>query len=155
MLFCGGQDELGIRRRLFQGLQEGVEGGGAEHVDLVDDIDFVLSDLRRDAHLLHQVSDVIHRVVGCRVKLVDVERGVVVERLARFALVAGLHVLCGMQAVDGLRHDTGTGGLAYASGTAKQERLCECVVADGILQCRGDGLLPDYGVKGRRPVFPC
>ncbi len=73
MLLGGGQNELRILGRLFQGLQEGVESSSTEHVDLIDDIDFVLADLRRNPYLLHQIPDVIHRVVRCRIKLIDVE----------------------------------------------------------------------------------
>ncbi len=39
--FSGGEDELDVRRRLFQRLQQPVEGGGGKHVHFVDDIDFV------------------------------------------------------------------------------------------------------------------
>ena len=41
----GGEDELRVRRRLLQRLQEGVERLLGEHVDLVDDVDLVA---RRD-----------------------------------------------------------------------------------------------------------
>ena len=37
----GGEDELRVRRRLLQRLQEGVERLLREHVDLVDDVDLV------------------------------------------------------------------------------------------------------------------
>ena len=82
VLLRGGEDELGIRGRLFQGLQEGVEGCRREHVDLVDDVDLVLPNLRGNPHLVDQTADVFHRVVGRGVQLVDVERGVVVEGAA-------------------------------------------------------------------------
>ncbi len=124
-------------------------------MNLVDDVDLVLPDLRWNPHLFHQTADVIHRVVGSSVQLVNVERGVVVEGTARLAFVAGLKVLGGVEAVDGLGHDTGTGGLAHATRTAKQEGLCQSVVADGILQGVGDGALTHDGVEGHRPVFSC
>ena len=133
MLLGGGQDEFGVRRRLFQSLQEGVESRCRQHVDLVDDVDFVLSDLWWDPHLVDQAADVFHRVVGGSVQLVDVERGVVVEGAARLTFVAGLKVLGRVEAVDGLSHDTGAGGLAHTARTAKQEGLCQSVVADGVL----------------------
>ena len=37
----GGEEELDVRRRLFQRLQEGVEGPGREHVHFVDVVDLV------------------------------------------------------------------------------------------------------------------
>ena len=155
VFFRRGEDELGVRRRLFQSLQEGVESGRRKHVDLVDDIHLVLSDLRRDPHLVDETADVIHRVVGSGVEFVDVERGVVVEGTARLAFVACFHVLGRVEAVDGFGHNTGAGGLAYASRSAKQEGLRQGVVADGILQCVGDRALTHDGVEGYRSVFSC
>ena len=36
-----GEDEDHVRRRLLEGLEEGVEGLRGEHVDFVDDVDLV------------------------------------------------------------------------------------------------------------------
>ena len=82
VLLSRGENELGIRGRLLESLQEGVEGRRREHVHLVDDVDLVLPDLGRNPHLVHKVTDVIHRVVRRRVEFVNVERGVVVEGTA-------------------------------------------------------------------------
>ena len=38
---CRGQEELDVARRLLQRLEQRVERGAAQHVDLVDDVDFV------------------------------------------------------------------------------------------------------------------
>ena len=39
--FGGGEDELGVRRRLFQRLQQRVEGRAGQHVHFVEDVDLV------------------------------------------------------------------------------------------------------------------
>jgi len=122
-------------------------------VNLVDDVYLILSDLRGYAHLVDETADVLNRVVGSRVKLIDVERGVVVEGTARLAFVAGLEVLGRVEAVDGLGQDTGAGRFAHATRTAKQEGLRQGVVADGVLQGIGDGALAHDSVEGNRPVF--
>ena len=67
------EDEDGMLGRLFEGLEEGVEGGSREHVDLVDDEHRVATYLGDDAHLLDQGADILHRVVRCGIELVDVE----------------------------------------------------------------------------------
>ena len=67
------KDEDGMLRRLFEGLEEGVEGGSREHVDLVDDEHRVATHLGDDAHLLDQGADILYRVVRCGIELVDVE----------------------------------------------------------------------------------
>ena len=102
-----------------------------------------------------QAANVFDRVVRRGVKLIDVERRGVVEGAARLAFVACLHVLGGVETVDGFGHDTGAGGLAHASRSAKQEGLCQSGVADGILQCSGDRALTHDGVEGYRSVFSC
>ena len=122
-------------------------------MNLVNDVDLILSDLWGDSHLIDQTTDVFNGVVGSSVQFVDVERGVVVEGAARLAFVAGLHVLSRIQAVDGLGHDAGAGGLAHASWAAKQKGLRQSVVADGVLQCVGDGALTHNSVEGHRPIF--
>lgn len=155
MLLCGGEDEFGIRRRLFKGLEERVEGVLAQHVDLVDDIHLVVADLWWDAHLFNKASDVVNRVVGGGVEFVDVERGIVVEGAARLAFVAGFEVFRRVQAVDGLGHDARAGGLAHASRTAKQEGLCQSIVADGVFQCVGNRTLTHDGVESHWSVFSC
>ena len=38
---CGGEYEYDVLRRFLDGLQEGIECRGGEHVDLVDDVDLV------------------------------------------------------------------------------------------------------------------
>ena len=40
-------------------------------MDLVDDIDTVPADLRRNLDLVHQCLDVVHTVVGGGIQLVD------------------------------------------------------------------------------------
>ena len=88
-------------------------------MDLVDDEYRVAAHLRDDAHLLDQRADVLHRVVRRGVQLVDVQRAALVERAARFALVARFGAV-GAQAVDGLCEDAGAGGLSHAAGTAEE-----------------------------------
>ena len=62
----------GVLGRLLQSLEEGVERRRREHVDLVDYEYRVATLLWDDAHLLDEVADVIHRVVRCRIELVDI-----------------------------------------------------------------------------------
>ena len=72
--------------------QKGVERGGGEHVDLVDDVDAVLADLGRYADHLGKVADVVHGVVGGGVQLMDTVGAALGEGQAGLTLAAGLHV---------------------------------------------------------------
>ncbi len=69
-----GEDEDRVTRRLFEGLQQRVEGRLGEHVDLVDDVDLVLALVGRIAYLVSQVANVVDAAIAGRVYLDEVER---------------------------------------------------------------------------------
>ena len=54
------EDEFGVRRRLFQRLQKRVEGGGRQHVDLIDDIDLVATGHRCIPDTFKDFPDIAH-----------------------------------------------------------------------------------------------
>ena len=58
---------------LLQGLQKSVEGRLGEHVHLVDDVHFVFARLWRNTHLIYKASDIIHRIIGSRIELKNIE----------------------------------------------------------------------------------
>ena len=115
VLFRRGEDENDVCRRFFECLEKGVESLRREHVHLVNDENFVFSDLRRDARLFHQRLDVFHRVVRRGVEFENVVRSLFVERLTRLTLVAGLALGSRLEAVDGLREDACAGCFSDAT----------------------------------------
>ena len=72
MLLGCRQDKDRVMGRLLQRLQESVESGRTQHMDLINDKDLILSDWGRDTHLLDQRADVVDRIVRRRIKLMDV-----------------------------------------------------------------------------------
>ena len=71
--FGGGEDELHMRGRFFQRLQQRVEGGGRQHVHFVDDIDF---EPRRGGTIVNGINDfadVAHAGAAGRVHLHHVD----------------------------------------------------------------------------------
>ena len=56
----GGENELGVGRRLLQRLQQGVERRGRQHVHFVDDIDLVARLHRGVAHPVQQLAHLVH-----------------------------------------------------------------------------------------------
>ena len=90
MLLGCGEDEDHVRWRFLQSLEKGIEGGGTEHVDLVDDEHLVFAYLRRDAGLLHQGLDLLVRVTG---RLVG---GRVERVLCHLALVGLVLIVVGL-----------------------------------------------------------
>ena len=151
----GGKDEDDVCRRLLECLQKCVEGLRGEHVHLVDDEHLVASYLRRNARLLHERLDVLHRVVRGGVEFEDVVRPLFVEGLTRLAVVASLALVGRRQTVDGLGEDAGTSGLANASRSAEQVGMGELSTAHSILQRCGERRLSDDAVEGHRAVFTC
>jgi hypothetical protein len=103
------QDEDGVRWRLLQCLQECVEGRIGEHVDLVYNIDFELTELRRVAHLIDQAADILHRVVGGGIQFENIER-------------VGLGLF--LKAVDEPGHNAGAGSFTYTPRGPQNSRAC-------------------------------
>ena len=136
LLRCG-EDEDDVCGRLLKGLEESVEGGGGEHVHLVNDKDFITSELRWNARLLHERLDVLHGVVGGGIELKNVERTLFVERLTTLTGIASLTICRRILAVDGLGKDACASGLSHASGTAEEVGMCQFSALHGILQRRG------------------
>ena len=122
-------------------------------MDLIDDKHAVTPCLRRDAHLLGQVADVVHAVVGRGIQLVDVVGALLVERLARRALVAGLALGRGMLTVDGLGENAGTRRLAHAARATEQVGVSQPAAGNRRLQCVGQRLLSHHAAERRGPVL--
>ena len=154
VLLRGGQDENRVGRRFFKCLQEGVEGRLRQHVDLINDIHGIPPDLRRYLHLVHQGLDVIHAVVGRRVKFMNTERAPFLERAAGVALPARIHVRTRIGTVDGLGEDSRRRRLAHAPRAAEQICVRKLAPAYGVLQSARYIVLTDKRFEAVRPVFP-
>ncbi len=145
------EDELDVLGRLFEGLQEGVEGALGEHVDFVDVVDLVAGPCGAVMGVVAQDPDVLDAGVGGAVDLQDVDVVAAVDRLADVALAAGLG-RGAFLAVQGPGQDAGHRGLADAARAAEEVGVGDAVLLDGALQGARDGLLADDLVKGRRAI---
>ena len=63
------KDKFGVERRLFEGLEEGVEGLFGEHVHFVDDVDLVIAVAGGVADRLGDPADIVDAAVGGAVDL--------------------------------------------------------------------------------------
>ena len=154
VLLRGGQNEDGVCRGLFQRFEESVESGLGEHVDLVYDVYTVLSNLRRHLHFLHQGLDVLYRVVGGGVQLVDAVASAFLETHAGLTLATGLHFRTRVGAVDHLGKDTCRGGLTHSAGAAEKIGVGQLPPPDGVGQRAGNVVLANQGFEGIRPILP-
>src|SRR5690606_38486671 len=153
VFFRGGQNEDRVGRGFFQRFQKRVEGALGEHVHLVNDVNFVFARLRRVADLLHQAADVVHRIIGSRVQLVNIQRGAFTESKTAFTGVTGFVIGCDLLAVDGFCQDARAGGFAYAPRAAKQESLSQLIVFYRVFQRSRYMALSYDGVEMQRPVL--
>ena len=148
------QDEDRMGRRLLEGLEEGIEGRGREHMDLIDDIDAVFAHLRRDLDLVHQRLDVLHAVVRGRIHLMDAVGASLLEGDAGLAVPARLHLRPRIGAVDHLREDPRRRRLSHPARPAEQVRVGKLPPLDRIGQRPRDRILADQRLEGVRPVLP-
>ena len=148
----GGEDEHEVLRGFFEDLEQGVEGGDAQHVDLVHDVDALFDAGGGEDGLVAQGADVVHAVVGGCVDLYDVHDRAVVNAAAGGALAAGVAVH-GVLAVDGLGEYFGAAGLARAARTYEEVGVREPAGGDLGLQRLGDLFLPADLVEGAGAVF--
>ena len=122
---------------------------------LVDDEYAVAPRNGRHEHLVGQRADFIYRIVGGGIHLDDVERALLVERAARFALVARFAVGSQMLTVDCFCENTRSGGLAHSALSAEQVGMRESSALNGILQRIDKGMLPNDAFECCRTVFAC
>ena len=119
MRLGGGQDEERARRRLLQRLQQRVEGLRGEHVDFVDDEDFVAVAGRKVADGLAQLPDFVDAAVRGRVDFENIDGITGGDLDTRRAFAAGrdrrpaLFLISG--AVQGLGQNPRRGGLPHAA----------------------------------------
>eukprot|EP00388_Colpodella_angusta_P022862 GDKJ01058438.1.p2 GENE.GDKJ01058438.1~~GDKJ01058438.1.p2 ORF type:complete len:236 (-),score=-10.76 GDKJ01058438.1:489-1196(-) len=153
VLLCSGKDEDGIWWRFFQRLQKGVEGRSTQHVNLIYDVYLVLTLLRCETYLICEVTYIIYRVVAGSIELEYVEGCIVAEALAGSTGTAGFYISRRVFAIDGLCQYTGAGSFTHTTRTAKQIRMRQMIVANGIFERSGNVLLPHNRIKGLRAVF--
>ena len=138
----GGEDELHVRRRLLERLQEGVEGVLREHVHFVDDVDLEAAPDRLVRDRLHEVPHLVDLGVRGAVDLEHVEGTSLADLAAVRALVAGLLANPAL-AVERLREETRRRRLAHPPRPGEEEGVGDAARGDGGLERARHVLLPD------------
>ncbi len=129
----GTEDEDHVRRRLFQGFEQRVEGRLGEHVDLVDDIDLVFT---LGGGEVHAVDDLVaHRVdagAAGSIELMDVGMVALGNGLAGLAGAIRqlpFTLLAQQRFGENARH----GGFAGAARAAEQVGVAQAVLLNTAL----------------------
>jgi hypothetical protein len=137
-----GEDELDVCRRLFERLQQGVEGARRQHVHFVDDVDLEAALCRLVADVVDDFADVVDAGVGGAVDFEDVDGVAGGDLLAVGAGVAGCRRRA-VGAIQGLGEDACRGRLADTTHAGEEEGVGDPSAADGVGQGAADVLLPD------------
>ena len=141
---CQNKDDMG--RRLFQCLEQCIEGCCGQHVHLIDNVYLIFTGTGRVSSLIAQVADIIHAVVGGGIHFHHIQNAAVVDAPADLALAAGVAIYR-MQAVDRLCKNFSAGGFAGAAHTGEQIGVAHTVCRDLIFQSGDDGPLAHYVFK--------
>ncbi len=149
----GREDELDVRRRLFDELQQGVEALRGHHVRLVEDEDLEAVATGGESRPLTQVARIVDAVVTGRVDLDDVERS---AAGARELHAAGARATRGVRrtlgAVQAAGEDARGGRLSAAARTGEQIRVTDAVAAQSRHERIGHLRLPDHLAEVLGPV---
>jgi len=131
--FGGGEDELHVGRRFFQRFEKGVEGCRGQHVDFVDDIDFVFAAGGGVLDVFAEFANLFDAVVGGTVDFQDVHAAAFGDFLADG--VIGIEVGFGATGtVEGFGQNAGGGGFSDAAGSDKKEGVGDAAGSDGVGQ---------------------
>lgn len=107
-------------RGLFERFEEGVEGGGGEHVYLIDDVHLVLTQGGSYVYLVDEGANVVHGVIGGGIELHYIVGALTIGGYTAFALVAGFALGGTVLAVNGFSKNACAGSFAHATRTAKR-----------------------------------
>ena len=155
--FRGRENELHMRWRLLEGLQQRVKGVFREHVDFVDNVDLVAGRDRRIAHRLDNLADIIDAGMAGGIHLDDVDKAAGRDAPARLAHAAGIDRGAALpvfaNAVERLGYQTRGRCLADPAYAGHQEGMGQPVALDRIAQGLDHCVLADQFGKFRRPVF--
>lgn len=146
------QDEDGVRRRLLERLQQRLEGGRRDGVNLVDDEDLPAVPHGRVADDLDQVARLVDLAVRGAVDLEGVDRSPLEDLLARFARPARARGGAGGgTAVDAGGQETRRGRLPDAARPREEVGVGHPVLRQGIREGTDDLGSPtrSANVRGR------
>ena len=156
--FGGGEDEFHMRRRLFQGLEQPVEGLLGQHVHFVDDVDLVARGGRGIAHAFDDLADIVDAGAGGGVHLLHIDIAGFGDGDAGLADAAGMDGGLGAlavrpDAVERARDDARGGGLAHAAHARQHEGMGDAAGGEGVGQGAHQRLLPDQAGEIGGAVF--
>ena len=153
LLRVGGREqELHMRRRLLQGLQQGVEAVVGEHVHLVDQIDLVACTGRGIGDVVQKLAGLIDLGARGGIHLDEIHESTAVDLSTGRADTAGTRAHA-LLAVQRLGEDTGKRGLADTAGAGKEVGMMELVAIERVGECADHMRLSDQIIEALGAPF--
>ena len=153
----GGEHEFDVLGRLFQGLEQGVEGTGGQHMDFVDDVDLEAGAGGAVAHPFDEFAHVVDAGAAGGIHFQNIGVVPVGDGDAVGANAAGRRcrtaLTIGPDTIERPGDDPCGGGLADPAYTGEQPGMGQPVGRDGVDQGPHHGVLADQFGKGLGPVF--
>src|SRR5216684_5911195 len=150
----GGHHEDDVRRRLFQGLEQGVEGGVGDLVGFVENINLIAVARGTIPGGVAQFANLIDAAIGGGVDLDHVHGPAGAYFDTGFAHSTGFwRRIGGRAAVERHGQNAGNRGLADTPVTAEDIAVRDALLLNGVFQGAGHVLLPDHLGKPLRTVF--
>ncbi|MNC01835.1 hypothetical protein D3C75_491900 [compost metagenome] len=142
----GGQQELHIGRRLFQGFEQRIEAVARQHVHLIDEVHLEAAAGRAVLHVVQQLAGVFHLGARGRIDLQQIDEVALIDLTAGVAYAARV-AADPLLAVEALGQDAGDGGLADPAGAAQQVGMMQPSLIQGIGQGGQHMLLANHLFK--------
>ena len=132
LLRLGGcKHEQHMGRWLFKRFQQSIKGCCREHVDFINDVNFVAAVGRHVPDIIPDIADLIHTVVGCSVNFKDIDRLTRGDLDARTAYITWGDCRT-LLAIQRFGQNAGNGGFACSPWPGKQNGMGHPSGGDGM-----------------------
>ena len=147
------QNKDGMTGRLFQRFQKSIESRCGEHMYFIDNVCLIFTDLWRDTHLLHQLADIVHRIIGSSIQFMDIVRPLFIKSHTRLTLIASFAISSRRHAVNGFGKDTCARSLSDSAWPAEQISMSKFLSSNRIFQRSGQRPLSHHRFESGRTIF--
>ena len=146
MYLCRSQNKNNIRRWFLQRFQKSIKRSYGKHMNLVYDINLIFPCRRRIGNLFHNLSDIVHTIIGCSINLDYIHGCSCGNGLTglTFSARTSIHRVL---TVHRLGKDLGNSGLTCSSCSTEQVGMTDPVSPDLVFQGRYYMLLSLYIFK--------
>ena len=152
----GGKNELGVRRRLFQRLEQGIERALGQHVHLIDHIDLVARLNRAIAHTVQKIAHIIDASAAGGIQLQHIHVPTIDDGAAMAALGGQIHTGAMLRfavEIQGPGQEPRRRGLTDPAHAGQHKGMGYAPRRKSIGQGADHGLLANQILKGARPIF--